>query len=222
MNFKSIIKGFIPQIVFNNYNTLKVIVNNFKFVKNMNYNKWQSAGRPLPPPHVVKQNVIREYCNSFKPETMIETGTYLGQMVYSQLDNFKKIISIELSKDLHTQAVKRFKKYKNVKLLSGDSSEVLSELAKSGELNMQCLFWLDGHYSAGFTALGNKETPILEELETILGTNQKHIILIDDARCFVGENDYPTIEELRKYIINRNSEYSISVKDDIIRVVPNS
>jgi hypothetical protein len=44
-----------------------------------------------------------------------------------------------------------------------------------------------------------------------------HVLLIDDARLFVDEDDYPTIEKLTKYVKNKNNNYQVEVKDDIIR-----
>ena len=54
----------------------------------------------------------------------IETGTYLGDMVAAQINNFEKIYSIELGNELYDNAVKKFEHNKNVILLHGDSSEV--------------------------------------------------------------------------------------------------
>jgi len=82
-----------------------------------------------------------------------------------------------------------------------------------------CLFWLDGHYSGGNTAKGEKETPIMEELRQICAHPVKnHLILIDDAREFTGQNDYPTIESLRTFVGARLPGYGFDVKDDIIRI----
>jgi len=44
-----------------------------------------------------------------------------------------------------------------------------------------------------------------------------HVILIDDARCFNGEGDYPNIKQLKAYIKGKNENYHIEVKHDIIR-----
>jgi hypothetical protein len=77
---------------------------------------------------------------------------------------------------------------------------------------------LDGHYSGFETAKGDLETPIKLELEIILNSEYEHVILIDDARLFIGENDYPTIEELKKYILSKNNSLTVNIIDDIIRV----
>jgi hypothetical protein len=178
---------------------------------------WQKAGKPLPPPHPVKQTTINDLKKKFKYETFVETGTYLGQMVESQKDNFRRIFSIELGEKLYLDAVKKFENDKNVNILHGDSGDVLIELC--AKLNEPAIFWLDGHYSAGITAKGKKLCPIYEELLAIFNsTPLSHILLIDDARLFIGENDYPTIPELSEFVKKHRPHSEIYCKDDMIHV----
>jgi hypothetical protein len=118
---------------------------------------------------------------------------------------------------LANEASKRFKNRKKVKILQGDSGQVLHTIIP--QLNGPAVFWLDGHYSAGVTAKGEKECPILEELSAIFISGFHHVLLIDDAHCFVGENDYPTLQELSDFILIQHPEAKIEVKDNIIRVI---
>jgi hypothetical protein len=179
---------------------------------------WQKNGDPINPPHLVKQIVIQEYQKKLGQTTFIETGTYLGDMVEAQKMKFKKIISIELGFDLYEKAKFRFRNDKNVIILQGDSGKVLPEIMK--EIDEPAIFWLDGHYSEGITARGDKECPIFEELDAILNSKKlNHTLLIDDARCFNGKGDYPSIKYLTKYIKNKNEKYKVVVKYDIIRYV---
>jgi hypothetical protein len=148
----------------------------------------------------------------------VETGTYRGDMVEAQKTRFKKIISIELGVDLFEKAKERFHHDKNVIIVQGDSGKVLPIILK--DINEPALFWLDGHYSGGITAKGDKECPIFEELNAILNTKSfNHILLIDDARCFIGDGDYPTIKKLTEFIRSKNDKYQVEVKHDIIRYV---
>jgi hypothetical protein len=147
---------------------------------------------------------------------LIETGTYLGDMVEAQKGKFKNIISIELSVSLFEKARNRFRNDKNVQILQGDSGKVLPNILK--EISEPVIFWLDGHYSEGITAKGEKECPIFEEIDAIFDSlDLNHVLLIDDARCFDGNGDYPTIDNLVDYVKSKNVKYSVEVKNDIIR-----
>jgi len=206
---KKILRPLIPQWVLNVFRKRRE--------KKQIY-EWNKNGCPVPPPHIVKQMTITEYKDKYGYEVLVETGTYMGDMVEAQKKRFQKIFSIELGVDLFNNATRRFKNDKNVTIVQGDSGKVLSKILL--EINKPAIFWLDGHYSAGITAKGEKECPIFEELDAIFNSKKfNHILLIDDARCFIGEGDYPTIPQLTEYIKRKNEKYQVEVKNDIIRFV---
>lgn len=181
------------------------------------FSNWEKKGRPVPPPHYIKQLVILEHQKKFGINTLIETGTYMGDMVHAMEKKFKRIYSIELGHDLWEVAVRRFKNKKHITILLGDSGKVLYDIIP--EIKERAIFWLDGHYSAGITAKGEKNCPIFEELNAIFSSSLNHILLIDDARCFDGTGDYPAIEELSRFILSRKKGSKINIKDDVIRVI---
>lgn len=179
--------------------------------------EWKRAGKKGPTPHLIKQAVIRKFASDYGLTTLIETGTYLGAMVNAMKNHFKCIISIELDPTLAELACRRFSGRNHVTILQGDSSEVLPQVLVDNDA--PSLFWLDGHFSGGITARGNLQTPVMEELSIILDQSRpRHVILIDDARHFTGEKDYPTIEEVEHLVHERYSGYKIEVKNDIIRI----
>jgi hypothetical protein len=179
--------------------------------------QWNAAGRPAPPPHLIKQGIVREFAKKYDIPVLVETGTYMGDMVYAMRNLFSRIYSIELSVDLHQQVQERFSRQNHIVLLQGDSGEVLAGLLP--QIDQPCLFWLDGHYSAGFTAKGNLDTPIEKELAHIANhpLKQSHIILIDDARCFTGEGDYPGMETLKAWADAEGFD-SFQIENDCIRI----
>jgi hypothetical protein len=191
----------------------KVIINHEELLA-----EWVRNGRPSPPPHIVKQQALDEFRKKFNPEILVKTGTFLGEMVEAQRNNFKKIYSVELSEKLYRKAKKRFKAFSHIKLLQGDSGKLMGRIIS--EIDAPALFWLDGHYSGGITALGDKECPVPEELTAILQSNFRHVILIDDARFFNGTNDYPAIEEIESLLKSSNKNLAIEIRDDIIRITP--
>jgi|GEM_PF-185527 len=180
--------------------------------------EWQQNGCPFPPPHEIKQEVLKKYAKAAKIRILVETGTYMGDMVEAMRHHFARIYSIELCPDFYSNAVERFSDQPHISILQGDSAEVLSRVLS--DLQKPAIFWLDGHYSEGNTAKGNVDTPIIAELEQILTHSVKgHVILIDDARCFDGVNDYPTMEALRTHVLKYRPDANITAKDDIIRIV---
>lgn len=180
---------------------------------------WQQNGKDIPPPHVVKQMTVKEYAGRFKSEILIETGTFFGEMIYATRNSFSKIYSIELSEELAQRARKRFRQKKNICIIQGDSPNVLTSLLPS--VSRPSLIWLDAHYSGGDTAMGELETPIMQELAVIFQNRQiQYCILIDDARCFNGQNGYPTIEQLEDYVLRNQPGWVFQVENDIIRFHP--
>jgi len=185
------------------------------------YTIWQRQGMGGAMPNYGKQQTVIEYIKRFKPQVFIETGTYKGKMVYAVMPYIDNIYTIELSEFHFERAQNRFAGYPNIKIIQGQSGEVIPELMKN--INQNCLFWLDAHYSGGSTAKGETETPIIPEMECILNHTraEDHVILIDDARCFTGEGDYPAIEALKSFILDIHPSWVFEVKDDIIRTHSN-
>lgn len=172
----------------------------------------------IPPSPKVKQGHVIDYARRYDLHVFVETGTYLGEMVNAVKKIFKVIYSVELSNELHERAMQWFTDYEHIHLLQGDSGKVIAELTR--KIDSPCLFWLDAHYSGGITARGDIDTPIIAELENIFSRPYKDVILIDDARCFIGEDQYPTIEFVESYVKEKRPEYKVSMKDDIIFIHP--
>jgi len=218
---KKILKKILPPSLLLLFSKFKILLLSvYKKTRLYNYliyRRWTSEGKQLPPPHEVKQMVVNSFRKKYGYTILVETGTFLGDMVDANKHLFKKIISIELSNELFEKAKLKFASYPHVILFQGDSGKILPNIIKKIEGN--AIFWLDGHYSEGITIKGDKNTPILDEVNAILSDKKfNHVILIDDARCFNGENDYPKINELLEYIYSKDNRYKVEVKDDIIRV----
>ena len=211
MNFRATIKSILPKPIWYFLRHLRNAALNF-----YDYIIWLKNKKQTPPPHNIKQQQIKKAKDLFKCSILVETGTYYGDMIFAMQKHFKEIYSIELSTNLYNLAQERFKKHKHIKLLNGDSGKLLKDVVK--ELKEPALFWLDGHYSGGITAQGEKDTPIFEELSHIFNSKLKHIILIDDARCFGRNQDYPTIEELKTFVSQNKSDAVINVEYDIIKI----
>ena len=180
------------------------------------YQLWKQEGGIAPMPNYGKQSVVIDYIKKFSHEVFIETGTYKGKMVYAVQPHVKEIYSIELGENHYKKAQQKFSGYPNIHILHGQSGQVLPKILKG--IDKPCLFWLDAHWSGGSTAKGDIETPIMQEMQCILRHSRAadHIILIDDARLFVGEDDYPTLQALKQLVLTVHPNWVFEVKDDII------
>lgn len=164
-----------------------------------------------------KVAIIKKYAGQFGLDIFIETGTYAGEMIDAVKNDFGKIYSIELNKDLFNRAQRRFREYNHIHVLHGDSSKVLPKLLQ--RVTKPSLFWLDAHCSGGVTTRGDLETPVAKELLSIIEHPVKrHAILIDDADLFVGTHDYPTFKWVRGLVKSKAPHYSVSKKDNVIRI----
>jgi len=181
----------------------------------------------LPPEYHFKREQINRIRLQYKFKILIETGTFFGETVEYFKNVFDRVYSIELSEELADQAKEKFINDQNVCIIHGDSGEVLKNLIVS--INEPILFWLDGHYSSEFlvggkyikTAKGKKDTPIKEEIEAVLQSKFDHVILIDDARLFLGIDDYPSISSIKRLVWKNRKNYITTVEHDIIYIKPN-
>jgi len=159
---------------------------------------------------------VRSTGRQFGITTLVETGTYEGQMVAAVERDFERILTIELDPKLSAAAAKRFHDRPHIIVLQGDSGQLLPLVL--AELAEPAVFWLDAHYSGGQTARGVNDTPIMHELSAIAEhrLHREHILLIDDARGFLGGN-YPTLESMGNWARIHGYDTMI-VEDDIIRI----
>jgi len=138
--------------------------------------------------HQLKDNYKNYNC-------FIETGTYLGETITVMENLFEKLFTIEVDHKLYINAKQ---KYGNTKInfLLGDSSNIFKTLLPTIKDNT--IFFLDGHYSSGITGKGNKDCPLLEEINAIKNYYKNEaIIIIDDYRLF-GSNINEDWSEISK------------------------
>jgi hypothetical protein len=181
--------------------------------------RWARRGRPTPPPSAYKHHVILDHARRFQTRVLVETGTYVGLTVAACLRAFHEIYSVELDRALYEEALRKFAPFSHVRLVQGDSAEALGKIL--AVLEEPALFWLDAHYSGGITAHGDLPTPVMRELEAISAHPVRgHVVLIDDAREFGRVDGYPTVATVRALVGARRPDWTMTVEDDIMRVVP--
>ncbi len=209
-------------------NALKKITPLYAFYKYIMNKKQKTKEVKYSPEFITKQDELSKIVDDFKSVTIfIETGTYFGDTIEYFKNRFEQLYSIELSESLANKAIERFRTETHIKIIAGNSDDQIGKVLTN--IASPCLFWLDGHYSTEFwvgkeyiiTAKGNKNTPIMKELKQIAKHGvREHIILIDDARFFIGKNDYPSLAKLKKFTRKNWPNHSFEVKNDIIRIFP--
>jgi hypothetical protein len=178
---------------------------------------WHRNGEPVPPPYAVKRQTLREYGRRFGLRMLVETGTFYGDTSFALRNDFDRIVTIELDRALYERASGRLKAYPHITLLQGDSGKLITRVL--AEVSEPVLFWLDAHYSGGFTARGDLDSPIFAELDAILTHSiRNHVILIDDARDFTGQGGYPTLPRLHEYVQAKRPDLTIETRSDVIRI----
>ena len=123
---------------------------------------------------------LRDDYNNY--QVFIETGTLNGDSTFSLEPYFNELHTIELSEYYYYNTKARYNGNK-INFYLGDSTDVLKEILPN--IKSDTIFFLDGHYSSGGTAQGNKDCPLIEEIENINNLfDNKAIIIIDDLRLF--------------------------------------
>ena len=165
-----------------------------------------------------------------RASVFIETGTYFGNTVESVRENFEKVISVELSPELHQKATIRFKDYQNVTILQGDSESRLRDALTMTDGQVRVI-WLDAHYSGEGTSKALSNTPIIGELTVISELSKgTDIILIDDIRMFGKVADgflkhdaidgYPDLSRVVMAIEKMGNGYDCYIIADILLAMP--
>lgn len=178
---------------------------------------WKLRGQPVRSPHLLKQRTVLEYARRYGLRTLVETGTYYGEMVAAMRRHFDQIYSVEFDHALAERARKKFSRERHIHIIEGDSQKAVPELLKS--LTTPTLFWLDAGYYGWAGLQGNRQR-LTSELEAILRHGVKgNVILMDDARGLNGQNGAPTVPELKQRIEAEFPGRQVEVKFDILRVV---
>jgi hypothetical protein len=178
---------------------------------------WILRGRPSRSPHLLKQKVVREYGEKFGLKTLVETGTYYGEMVAAMRNRFDRIYSIEYVPALAQRASRKFASNEHIRIFCGDSRVVMPEVLAL--LNGPALFWLDAGYY-GWVGIRTKsnEQRLSAELEMILSHPYPHVILLDDARGLTGKDGIPSVGDVKAYVESQFPQRSVEVKYDIMRI----
>lgn len=179
---------------------------------------WKMRGEPRRIPHIVKQRTIAEYARTFRLTTLVETGTYYGEMIAAMMARFRRIYSIELDPELAARANQRFRNCSHVEIIHGDSQTVVPWLLQ--QLDERCLWWLDAGYCGWSGAVGNSAR-LGSEFSAILSDRiHDHVILMDDADGIKDEQGSPILPQVLASIKTTYPKREVSVAYNIMRITP--
>lgn len=161
----------------------------------------------------------------FQIEDFIETGTYKGDTAAWASEHFSRVQTMDLSRELYDQAVRRHAQKKNIKFIFGDSRVELAKVVPL--LEGPAIFWLDGHWSGGATYGENDECPLMRELELIHQSPHDHFLFIDDARLLVSPppkphliEQWPTLSQVVSALNEKSHRPYVVIVEDVIISVP--
>lgn len=119
----------------------------------------------------------------------VETGTFLGASARWAAGVFKQVITIEINPDFQKIAIERCAEYGNISFCLGDTRAILPGIVRG--LRAPALFWFDAHpviRRSDGVVMSNHGMPIVEELDAILHSPLRHVVLIDDAHLMDVES----------------------------------
>ncbi|MEN9446893.1 MAG: hypothetical protein RJA25_182 [Bacteroidota bacterium] len=172
----------------------------------------------------IPKELVLNLLNDYKIKNFVETGTFKGNSSIWAAHHFEKVYTIEIDAAIHQEASSRPDAKRNISFILGNSKEKMPEIVAN--LKGTTLFWLDGHWCVG---AGGKEheCPLEDELIAISKLEEESVILIDDARCFLGKlppphhsEDWPTTDEVFKLFFTYFPSYNVTIIQDVIVVVP--
>lgn len=164
----------------------------------LEYIKWSTNGKKGMLPRLFVALKLKQISKAKDLDSFIETGTHYGELTSYLVNDFKEICTIELTENLYIFSQKRFENEPHISCVRGDSSDKLKEAIEAQ--SFKGLIYLDSYYSGGITGRGEKETPIKQEIEIILKSKFKGVVVLNNLRCLTGANDYPTKVEVTNKI----------------------
>jgi hypothetical protein len=146
----------------------------------------------------------------------VETGTFHGETTRHIAPLVSKVYSMEIDAAAARVARQNCAAFPNVRIIEEPSEIALSTVLR--EMSGVTLFWLDAHYQLGMTR-GKQRCPLFNELDAIFAaTHIEPVIMIDDARKFLGVNGWPSLASIQRYVARHAPGLSLRVSQDMIAI----
>ncbi len=122
-----------------------------------------------------RQDLIQDIIKIWKPEMIVETGTFRGITTEWLAQNTSTpIITCEKNKRFFFQSEQKLSKYSNVQIFLQDSRDLLRKIGKSDVSEKRVIFYLDAHWEF--------DLPLREEILIIITHFKFPCIIIDDFK----------------------------------------
>ncbi len=172
----------------------------------------------------IPRDIVVEFQQKGAIENFIETGTYKGGTCFWAARHFKNVYTIEIDPEISKETASRKDCPTNIQFYVGNSKDVMPELVR--ELEGRSFFWLDGHW-CGVTEIGkDMECPLMDEIDS-LSALKDSVILIDDARAFLGplppphdSKQWPRVDEVIVSLKKSFPDSFVTIIDDVIYSIP--
>jgi hypothetical protein len=177
--------------------------------------RWRTEGLFVPVPFFIRRAQLLSQARTIGANIAVETGTFRGDTTAFLAGHLREVHTIEVVPALAELARERFRRSPAVTVWNGSSPEILRDLLP--KLQGSVLFYLDGHYSGGITGQGARSCPVREELEAICELCPGKVgIIVDDARLFGVDPEYPSISQVREWMKNLRPGACVRVEYDTI------
>ena len=145
----------------------------------------------------------------------VETGTFKGSTAKKLSSLADYVTTIEANEIFYRKALTWVTDVGNITPVLGESGVLLGDHLPNAEMN--CLVWLDAHFSGGITAGEFNPCPLINELSQILPLRNasNSIILIDDSRGLIGESGWPLLSDL-VCLLNQHGFSSLIIDDVLV------
>lgn len=157
----------------------------------------------------------------------VETGTFHGDTSAAAAEIFEKVLTIELSQELHQAAERKFAENNRVTTMLGQSPECLARILAEHGAEPMC-FWLDAHWCGSPGTAGiDAQSPLLDEIRAIGTLHPDSVMVIDDARLYLATPpgphrvaDWPDLDDLLRELEKVRQGHRLMVFDDVIVFYP--
>ncbi len=164
---------FLSGLSKNNNSDLVDLLKNIQNLENSRLNYYST--KPFNS-QKKREEIISSILISYKPSTIVETGTFLGSTTEYFSNYCPKVKSVEISQLYYLVSLARLEKYENVELINDESSSFLTKMEFNDE---KYFFYLDSHW--------DEYLPLKAELEQILNL-KNFIVCIDDFKVEDEQN----------------------------------